>query len=256
MRLRVPELRPGFGAEQWDHDQGRDLVSRATRQSYTDPSFALFTREKGKRWTSGALFVFSMPPQSMTVERDTAVAVTGARHGYVVAENGLRAPTFILQGHFGWQLRTVSAPQQILSPHIKSAPRYDQHLEDTWIRVPGTQETGPEGLLEKFMQRQLSFRGNLTNYVQTLDGQEAYFALRDLIVYYHEENSRRVAKGEKPFEMVFLDTLHRHRWVVAPRHPTLKRSVETQATHPYTLELVGVYDDARPRQTGDDAWSH
>lgn len=253
MRLRAAYCRDG----KWDQERGEAVISKATARRHEQPSFVLFARRRGERATSGAMFLFNLPPQSLTVERAANVAVTNTRHSYVVSENGLSAPTFLLQGHFGWQLRTVQAPPQIVSAAIKSNAHQDQHTSDIYVRVPGTGEAGAEGLLEKFLEGKIKFSSSIARFEQTLDGQEAYLALRDLIVYYHEENQRRMAKGQSPYEMVFLDTLHDHRWVVAPKHPTLRRTAETQGTHPYTLELVGVYDDARPRLgAGDEAWSH
>ncbi|TDE85571.1 hypothetical protein [Deinococcus sp. S9] len=252
MRIRAALVRDG----KWDTTRGTPLVSKATQRAYQNPTFVLFVRKKGSRQTSGAMFVFTIPPQSLTVERPTNVTVTNTRHGYVVGENGLSAPTFVLQGHFGWQLRSVAAPPQIISAAIKYNPHYDQQLGDVWIKYPTNGETGAEGLIEKFLEGKLS-KNNVARFQETLDGREAYFALRDLCVYYLEENQKLMAKGKTPYELVFLDTLHDHRWVVVPKHPTLRRTADTQGTHPYTLELVGVYDDARPRKgRGDLAWSH
>ena len=240
----------------WDQNKGTPVVSPETSYANTEPSVLLFLRKRGSRSTSGAMFLFTLPPQSLTVERGGGPSVTPTRHGYVVSEGPLLNPTFILQGHFGWRLRTVISPREVVNLSLKSNVSYDQVTSDLRFNLPFLNERGPESVVEKFVEGKLGIR-NFIRLEQTLDGRQSYFALRDIIVYYVEENQRQMAKGKAPYEMVLIDTLHSHRWVVSPKHPTLKRTVETQGTHPYTLELIGVYDDARPYpMAGDQVWSH
>lgn len=248
MRLQSAIIRGG----NWTQG-GQPIVSPATRRAYTEPSFVLFLRYKRKRFTSGQLFIFTIPPQSLSVRRDTRTNVQNTRHGYVVQENGLGAPTFLLEGHFGWQTKVVHLPPQMKGYAIKSNVHYDQHTSDVWIPLPFTKENGAEGNLEKVLEgKPVSMLG----FTQTLDGREAFFALRDLIVYYHETNQKRMSQGKEPLEMVYLDTLHDFRWVVSPEHPTLIREARLNGLHQYSLALTGVYDDARPRQRGPEVWSH
>ena len=258
MRLRSNVLRTdASGKTSWtDPKGGRALVSDETLKAMSwsvndapdqtlESTCALFIRKAGARATSGAMFLFSFPPQSMVHERSTNTSVTQTRGGYIVSENGLGSPTFTLQGHFGWKLRKVKLPDQIkVSIAPKSNAKQDQNLNNYWIPLPWVTSPNADQLFEKVIEGQ---NVSIIGFEQQLDGRQAFYALRDLIVFYLEENQNRLASGKAQLEMVWLDPLHNFRWVVSPKYPTLRRATEAQGTYPYTLELIGVYDDSRKR---------
>ncbi len=250
MKLRNGVVRDG----QWiEGDGGSLVVSAETEKRMKDPSVTLFLREQGKRLTNGAIFVFSVPTQGFEVSRGNRVAVTQSRHGYTVGEGGLEHPTFKLEGHFGWQLRTTTLPNDVLPIGVKRTVKYDTQTADITFRLPGVGESGAESWVEAALQGRLTLLG----LKQTLDGRGAWKALSDLCVYYVTENQKRVSRGDTPLEMVLLYPLEGLRWVVVPKDlPTLRRRWEEQGKWPYTLSLIGVYDDARPRaKTPDDPWA-
>lgn len=234
------------------HSGGPRYVDNETFNAYQSPTMTLFLREQGERFTSGTVFLFQFPPQSVRVERKAKVGVTETRHGYVVYESGLSAPRFKIDGHFGWQLREAKLSKELVPWGLKSNASIDQHMEDIWIPLPFGQERGQAGTLEKALRGEVSVLG----FTQTLDGARALQRLQDFVTVYFEENTRRLSKNEKLLEMVWVDTLHHLRWVVAPQEvPSMLHSTQAQGVRTYGLELIGVYDDARPRpKKGDSLW--
>jgi|GEM_PF-6650331 len=247
MRLKVGVYKDG------KLTQGTPLVSDETLRAVEDPSLVLFIRERGERFTRGTLFIFSMPPNALKVSRPAKVSVQETRHSYLVSEAGLSAPRIKLQGNFGWQLKRVDLPKYMVGWGLKSNAKYDAHTQDIWIPWPFSHERGAEGTWEKILEGKVSALG----FQQILDGRQSWFALRDICQFYFEENQKRVAQGKAPLELVLVYPLHGIRWVVVPKElPDLNRTAERQGVWPYELELIGVYDDARPRlKDGDDLWS-
>jgi hypothetical protein len=233
--------------------EGDNYVSEETQHAYENPSFCLFLREPGKRAASGSIFVFTIPPQSFEWKRAAKVSAVQTRGSYVVSQSGSEHPEMTLRGHFGWRLRTVALTPGIVLPGFITTRRYDQHLSDLWPHIPFNAESGTESTIEQLFTGDLKMRGA----GQTLDGFQSWNALRDLILYYFEQNQIRIGSGRKPLEMIYLDTLHQLRWCVVPKaHPSLSRTVQTQGTMPYELTLIGVYDDGRPRVTkGSQLWT-
>jgi len=240
---------------EWQEGRGDLVVSRETLNIFKkQPTVTLFLREQGKQITNGAVFVFSMPPQGFTYDRDLLSAVMQTRHGYSIGEGGLTPPTFQFTGHFGWRLRRATLPAGLFPIGPKRVVKYDNQLGDFKLRVPkvGLGEDGPESWVESLMQGRLSLLG----IKQVLDGREAWQALNDLIEYYAEENATRVSKGKAPLEMVLHCPLEELRWVVVPRGgPSTNRTWQEQGKWPYTLKLIGKYDDSRPRPARpEDPW--
>lgn len=242
---------------------GSDVVSRETALRHEDPTSVLLMRDPLDGKHNGVLFVFSLNPQHLKYEHRAHVAVQEGRGGYVVNQNGLGAPKWTIQGHFGWKMRQVLIPeyvaQGVLGKFIAGGniihrvPRLDNDIRDIKFSL------GSGNFLNPIGQWLVGDKGTITGKGEYwMDGQQAWFALRDLITYYFEVNMQRVADGKPPYELVWYDSLHSLKWVVVPSGPpTLERSVGTQGTMPYTLEFVGVYNDARRRDRGWkllDAW--
>lgn len=208
-------------------------VSETTEARYNNPSMMLTARVAGDRQPTGACFIFTLNPESFGYSQGARTSVQDTRGGWIVNESGMGAPHFRLSGTFGWRLRSIPVAQfQTLAPGaVGYFPRLGQNVADENIynQIGPTTQTG----------KGVSF---------VLDGVQAWTALRDFILWYSENNEQRVRAGQRPLEMVFYDTLHSLRWVVAPTAaPTLDHTVSKQGVTPYTLELIGVYDDARPK---------
>lgn len=235
---------------------GRGVVSRETALRHVNPTSVLLMRDPIDKKHNGVLLVFQLNPQQFKFEQKALVSVQQGRGGYVVSQNGLTAPRWTISGHFGWRLRTVAIPsyvaQGIIGKIIKGGnlvhrvPRLDNNISD--IRL----DIGTGDFKTAFGQWLVGPSGSLTwNGKQTMDGQQAWYALRDLITYYFEANLERVKEGKPPYELVWYDSLHSLKWVVVPTGvPTLERSVGTQGMMPYTLEFIGVYDDTRRNDRG------
>lgn len=239
----------------WTENMGDLIVSNETHRLMTSSrDVTLFVREEGDRLTNGAIFVFSLPPQGFELQQGNRVAVTYARHGYSVSSGGEEAPLFKFDGHFGWRLRTTKLPRELIPVGLKRNVRYDQQTGDFMVRLPslGLGEDGAEGWIESALQGRLSVIG----LNQRLDGREAFRALNDLCHYYVEENRKRLGQGKRPLELVLHYPLEGLRWVVEPKDmPSLRRRWEEQGKWPYSLVLIGVYDDARPRaKKPEDPW--
>ncbi len=251
MKLKNGRVKNGV----WVEGEGALVISRATEKLYADPAnptVTLFLREQGERLTNGAIFVFQLPPQGFEYQRGNRVAITQTRHGYTVGEGGLEHPTFKLEGHFGWRLRTATLPKDLIPVGIKRTVKYDTQTGDIMLQLPTLGEKGAESWVEAALQGRLTVLG----LKQTLDGREAWKALKDLCVFYVLENQKRIEKGDTPMEMVLHYPLEGLRWVVVPKDlPTLRRRWEEQGKWPYSLSLIGVYDDGRPQpKRPDDPW--
>lgn len=231
-------------------------VSKETKARYTEPSTVLLMRDPIDNKMNGVIFVFSINPQSLKYERQALVNVQQGRGGYTVSQNGVTAPRWTLQGHFGWRLKIVAIPSFVAKGLlgkiiaggnlVHRVPRLENNINDIRFSLGDGQFKNTFGQLTTGQDGTVTFNGK-----QTMDGQQAWYALHDLILYYFEINAQRVKEGKPPYELVWYDSLHAMKWVVVPtRLPTLERTVSTQGMMPYTLELVGVYDDARAKNKG------
>ena len=251
MKLRNGSVKNG----QWVEGGGELLVSPETERLMKNVDVVLFVRDEGDRVTNGAIFVFSMPPQSFERQQENRASLMYSRHGYAIGEGGLEAPTFKFEGNFGWRLKTAHLPKGLLPIGPKRAVAYDRQTGDFFIHLPafGLGDDGAESWIESLVEGKVSFIG----LKQTLDGRQAYKALSDLCLYYIEENQKRVKTGDTPLEMVLYYPLEELRWVVVPRGmPLLRRRWEEQGKWPYSLSLTGVYDDSRPQaKKPDDPWA-
>lgn len=208
----------------WDEAvAGQRLISSRTQQRLEDPAMTLYVREADTRKATGRYFVFQVNPQRLRSEQSALVAVQRGLGGYVVTENGMGEPRWSLTGTLGWRLREVRVPEAL--------------RPDALLNVPKAQITVTAA------ERALS---RIAQGVQLLDGMQAWDALRDLITWYFTQNQLRPTQGKAMLEMVWYDALHGNKWVVKPTGaPSLDRSVASQASMPYQLDLIGVYDDTK-----------
>ena len=224
-----------------------NYVSAETRARFENPTMMLSTRSMGERVPTGAVFLFSVNPTNFTYTQSARTSVQDTRGGYVVTESGMGAPHFKLSGNFGWRTRKINLADftHAGAGSARYLPRLGQQYQDYGEGMNDTTRGGfvdpTPGMAER-SNTQVSSAGSFE-----LDGQQAWHALRDYILWYSENNEQRVREGKRPMEMLLHDTLHRLRWVVAPLGaPSLEHTADAQGVTPYQLELVGVYDDTRP----------
>jgi hypothetical protein len=155
-----------------------------------------------------AYLVFNINPKSMSIEQGVRVGVQQGRNGYTVSEGGPMEPHFNFEGHFGQVFQSPAKPGG------------------------------------------LKIDGNPPKR----DGFQAIERLRALVLRYLEDNQQRTLAGQPLLELVWCDPLHGGkgqnslRWVVTPASiPSLKHEAATTGVISYRMELIGVYDDQRPR---------
>lgn len=175
--------------------------------------------------------IFKMNYKSLDWTQGARVQVQQGMSGYVINENGLSEPHFIIQGNGGSVLKS-GTPKDNREKGMKAEPQ-----------AIGTGSA----------ERKYNIGGQTDP--TAMDGQQFWFRLQAVCQKYFETNQARKAKGKPAIEMVWFDPMHGRdgepglRWVVVPMAmPTLKRTAETQAVMPFHLDLAGVYDDIKGRQ--------
>lgn len=228
-------------------DSKRPLVSAETRARFDRPTLMLTTRATGTRTPTGAVFLFSVNPNSFEYQQSARTNVQDTTGGYVVNESGMGAPTFKLAGNFGWRTRkvTLSDYSSAAPGSVRYIPRLGQQYRDQGESMNNAMRVGfvtPTPAMASRSNTQANVAG-----VFELDGNQAWYALRDYVLWYSENNEVRVREGKRPLELVMHDALHRLRWVVAPKNaPDLKHVANRQGVMDYQIEFTGVYDDTRP----------
>lgn len=210
-------------------------VSLDTRARFDSPVTMLAARAAGSRLYTGACFLFSVNPQTFNYSQSARSSVQDTTGGWLVNESGMGAPRFKLAGNFGWRTRKIELPRYtaLAKGAVGYLPRLNQDLRQEAVRQEDYSQIKPAGTPGSF----------------ELDGFQAWQALRDFITWYSESNVKLVREGQLPLEMVLFDTLHTLRWVVSPvAAPSLEHTADHQGVTPYVLELIGVYDDTRPRE--------
>jgi hypothetical protein len=175
--------------------------------------------------------IFKMNYKSLDWTQGARVQVQQGMNGYVINENGLSEPHFIIQGNGGSVLKSGNSAKQ---------------FEKGMVAIDQSFGTGSK-------ERKYNIGGQKDP--TAMDGQQFWFRLRAVCELYFNTNQARKASGKRAVEMVWFDPMHGRdgepglRWVVVPMAmPTLKRTAETQAVMPFHLDLAGVYDDIKGRQ--------